>query len=61
MTGVSAAQYLTFVALVTIATKPLRGYLYRVFTRQPTLPDRLCLPLERTILSPVRRGSGLRT
>jgi K+-transporting ATPase ATPase A chain len=49
MTGVSAAQYLTFVALVSIVTKPLGGYLYRVFTRQPTLPDRLCLPLERTI------------
>jgi K+-transporting ATPase ATPase A chain len=45
----SAAQYLAFVVLVTLATRPLGGYLYRVFTRQRTLLDKACLPLERLI------------
>ncbi len=45
----SAAQYLAFVVLVTLTTKPLGGYLHRVFTRQRTLLDGVCLPLERLI------------
>jgi K+-transporting ATPase ATPase A chain len=44
-----AAQYLAFVVLVTLTTKPLGGYLQRVFTRQRTLFDPVCLPLERLI------------
>jgi potassium-transporting ATPase potassium-binding subunit len=43
------AQYLAFVVLVTLTTKPLGGYLHRVFTRQRTLVDGVCLPLERLI------------
>jgi K+-transporting ATPase ATPase A chain len=49
MNRASVAQYLAFVALVTLTTKPLGGYLHRVFTRQRTLLDRVCLPLERLI------------
>ena len=45
----SATQYLAFLVLVTLTTKPLGGYLYRVFTRQRTLFDGVCLPLERLI------------
>jgi K+-transporting ATPase ATPase A chain len=44
-----AAQYLAFVVLVTLATRPLGGYLHRVFTRQRTRFDGMCLPLERLI------------
>jgi K+-transporting ATPase ATPase A chain len=44
-----AAQYLAFVVLVTLTTKPLGGYLHRVFTRQRTVLDRVWLPLERLI------------
>jgi potassium-transporting ATPase potassium-binding subunit len=46
---VPAAQYLAFVAIVTMATKPLGAYLHRVFTRQRTLLDAVCLPSERLI------------
>jgi potassium-transporting ATPase potassium-binding subunit len=45
----SAIQYVLFVAIVTILVKPLGGYLERVFSRQRTLLDRLCLPAERLI------------
>src|ERR1700688_4723978 len=45
----SAAQYFAFLVLVTLTTKPLGGYLHRVFTRQRTLLDGACLPLERLI------------
>ncbi|MGB7821008.1 MAG: potassium-transporting ATPase subunit KdpA [Candidatus Sulfotelmatobacter sp.] len=38
-----------FVAIVTILVKPLGGYLERVFSRQRTVLDRLCLPVERLI------------
>jgi K+-transporting ATPase ATPase A chain len=49
MNRASAAQYLAFVVLVTLTTKPLGGYLHRVFTRQRTLFDGMCRPLERLI------------
>jgi potassium-transporting ATPase potassium-binding subunit len=49
MTAQSAAEYLAFLLLVTLATKPLGGFLHRVFTRQQTLLDGVCLPLERLI------------
>src|ERR1019366_7385976 len=49
MSRTSAAQYLAFVVLVTLTTKPLGGYLHRVFTRQRTLFDGVCLPIERLI------------
>jgi K+-transporting ATPase ATPase A chain len=45
----TAAQYLAFVVLVTLTTRPLGGYLHRVFTRQRTRVDGMCLPLERLI------------
>ena len=45
----SAIQYVLFVAVVTILVKPLGGYLERVFSRQPTIFDRLCLPVERLL------------
>ncbi len=45
----SAIQYLLFVAIVTALVQPLGGYMERVFSRQPTALDRLCLPLERLI------------
>jgi K+-transporting ATPase ATPase A chain len=49
MNRADATQYLAFVVLVTLATKPLGGYLHRVFTRQRTLVDGVCLPLEGLI------------
>ena len=45
----SALQYVLFVAIVTILVKPLGGYMERVFSRQRTALDRLCLPVERLI------------
>jgi len=45
----SVIQYVLFVAIVTILVKPLGGYLERVFSRQRTVLDRLCLPVERLI------------
>jgi len=45
----SAVQYVLFVAIVTALVKPLGGYMERVFSRQPTSLDRLCLPVERLI------------
>ena len=45
----SVIQYVLFVAIVTILVKPLGGYLERVFCRQRTVLDRLCLPVERLI------------
>jgi len=45
----SAAQYLVFIILVTILVKPLGGYLERVFTRKPTVLDRLFFPVESFI------------
>ena len=38
-----------FVAIVTAVVEPLGGYMERVFSRQPTFLDRLCLPVERLI------------
>ena len=49
MTRQNAVQYLAFVVLVTLATKPLGGYLHRVFTKQRTLFDAVSLPVERLI------------
>ena len=45
----SAAQYLLFLVIVTVLVKPLGGYMDRVFSRQQTVLDRLCLPVERLI------------
>ena len=45
----SALQYVLFVGIVTALVEPLGGYLGRVFAREPTALDRLCLPLERLI------------
>jgi potassium-transporting ATPase potassium-binding subunit len=43
----SAIQYVLFVVIVTVLVKPLGGYMERVFSRQRTALDRLCLPVER--------------
>ena len=43
----SGAQYLLFLVIVTVLVKPLGGYMDRVFSRQRTALDRLCLPVER--------------
>ncbi len=45
----SAIQYVLFLAIVTILVEPLGGYLERVFSRQRTALDHLCLPVERLI------------
>ncbi len=45
----SAIQYVVFVVIVTVLVEPLGGYMERVFSRQPTSLDRLCLPVERLI------------
>ena len=49
MTRQNAVQYLAFVVVVTLATKPLGGYLHRIFTKQRTLFDAVSLPVERLI------------
>jgi potassium-transporting ATPase potassium-binding subunit len=46
---VSATQYLLFLAIVTVLVKPLGGYMERVFSKRPTVLDRLCLPVERLL------------
>jgi len=45
----SATQYLLFLTVVTALVKPLGGYMERVFSREKTVLDRLCLPVERVI------------
>ncbi len=45
----SAVQYVLFVVIITALVKPLGGYMERVFSRQRTALDRLCLPVERLI------------
>ncbi len=45
----SALQYVLFVAIVTAMVEPLGGYMERVFSRQRTFLDRLCLPVERLV------------
>src|SRR6202047_1980054 len=45
----SALQYVLFVAILTALVKPLGGYMERVFSRERTVLDRLCLPVERLI------------
>jgi K+-transporting ATPase ATPase A chain len=45
----SAIQYVLFVVIVTALVKPLGGYMERVFSRQRTVLDRFCLPVERLI------------
>jgi potassium-transporting ATPase potassium-binding subunit len=45
----SAIQYVLFVVIVTALVEPLGGYMERVFSRQPTALDRLCLPVERLL------------
>ena len=49
MTFSSAIQYALFLLIVTVFVKPLGGYLQRVFSRERTALDRLCLPIERLI------------
>ena len=45
----SAIQYVLFLVIVTVLVRPLGGYLERVFSRQRTVLDRLCVPVERLI------------
>jgi potassium-transporting ATPase potassium-binding subunit len=45
----SAIQYGLFVIIVTALVRPLGGYMERVFSRQRTILDRFCLPVERLI------------
>jgi K+-transporting ATPase ATPase A chain len=45
----SAVQFVLFVAIVTALVEPLGGYMERVFSRQQTALDLLCLPVERFI------------
>jgi len=45
----SAIQYVLFVVIVTVLVKPLGGYMERVFSRQRTALDRLCVPVERLL------------
>jgi K+-transporting ATPase ATPase A chain len=45
----SAIQYLLFVAIVTALVKPLGGYMAKVFSKEHTALDPLCLPIERLI------------
>jgi len=45
----SAAQYLLFLVMVTVLVRPLGGYMERVFSRQRTVLDRFCFPVERLI------------
>jgi len=45
----SATQYLLFIAIVTALVKPLGGYMARVFSKEHTALDHLCLPVERLI------------
>ena len=59
----SAIQYVLFVAIVTLLVRPLGGYMERVFSRQRTILDRFCLPVERliyrlTFVDPVVEMSG---
>lgn len=42
----SAIQYVLFVVIVTALVKPLGGYMERVFSRQRTVFDRFCVPVE---------------
>ncbi len=39
--------FVLFVAVVTVAVRPLGGYLARVFERQATRMDPICEPIER--------------
>ena len=45
----NAVQYLIFLVIVTLCVKPLGGFMHRVFARQRTILDRLCVPMERWI------------
>ena len=45
----SVIQYALFTAIVTILVKSLGGYMERVFSRERTALDRVCLPVERLI------------
>jgi K+-transporting ATPase ATPase A chain len=45
----SAAQYLLFIAVVSILVKPLGGYVERVFAGKHTALDRFCVPLEKLL------------
>jgi K+-transporting ATPase ATPase A chain len=45
----SILQYVLFLAVVTALVKPLGGYMEKVFSRQTTKLDRLCIPVERLI------------
>jgi K+-transporting ATPase ATPase A chain len=45
----SVIQYGCFLAVVTILVDPLGGYMDRVFSRQRTLLDWVCIPLERIV------------
>ena len=45
----SAIQFVLFVFIVTALVKPLGGYMKRVFSREQTVLDRFCFPVDRFI------------
>jgi K+-transporting ATPase ATPase A chain len=45
----SPTQYVLFVVIATALVKLLGGYMEGVFSRQRTVLDRLCLPVERLV------------
>ena len=45
----NAAQFFSYIIIITVFVKPLGGYLERVFAGQRTMLDRFCLPVERLI------------
>lgn len=50
----SALQYAVFIIVVTALVKPLGGYLFRVFSSQPTSLDRVFGPLEKFLYRAAR-------
>jgi K+-transporting ATPase ATPase A chain len=51
-------QYLAFVLVLTSVVEPLGAYVERVFSRQKTLLDPVCAPLERLIYRLARVDAG---
>jgi len=50
MQWANLAQYSAFIAILTVTVRPLGAYLAKVFSYQPTVLDRLMLPVERAII-----------
>jgi potassium-transporting ATPase potassium-binding subunit len=47
MSVYSGVQYVLFLVIVTVFVRPLGGYMRRVFAREKTVLDPLCVPVER--------------